>query len=360
MDGANKENKRVLVTGIAGFIGFHFAKKLLTEGYHVIGIDNINDYYDVNLKYNRLNQLGLSLKQIKDSGITTPITSGAQPLLAFYHMDLKDRDALIRIFEQVKPVYVVHIAAQAGVRYSLQNPYAYIDSNIIGFMNILENCRHHHIKHLVFSSSSSVYGINQIMPFSEYHNVDHPISLYAATKKSNELMAHAYAHLYGIPTTGLRFFTVYGPWGRPDMAYFSFTRKIMDNIPIEVFNHGNMKRDFTYIDDIVEGVYRVMLKIPEGNPDWDGKHPDPASSPAPYRVFNIGNHQPVDLLYFIELLEKNLGKKAEKKLLPIQPGDVKETYADIDALQEYIGFKPSTPIEEGIARFVKWYLEYYS
>lgn len=358
MDGVNKENKRVLVTGIAGFIGFHLAKKLLTQGYHVIGIDNINDYYDVNLKYSRLDQLGLSQKQIKNSEIPTPITSKAQPLLVFYHMDLKDRDVLVRIFEQVKPVYVVHIAAQAGVRYSLQNPYAYIDSNIISFMNILENCRHYNIKHLVFSSSSSVYGINQFMPFSEHHNVDHPVSLYAATKKSNELMAHTYAHLYDIPTTGLRFFTVYGPWGRPDMAYFSFTRKIMDNIPIEVFNHGNMKRDFTYIDDIVEGVYRVMLKIPEGNPNWDGKHPDPASSPAPYRIFNIGNHQPVDLLYFIDLLEKNLGKKAEKKLLPIQPGDVKETYADIAALQEYIGFKPSTPIEEGIARFVKWYLDY--
>jgi UDP-glucuronate 4-epimerase len=348
MDAANKENKRVLLTGIAGFIGFHFAKKLLANGYHVIGIDNINDYYDVNLKYNRLKELGLSPDRITSTVESAPITPDNQPQLVFYRLDLKEREPLAKIFEQEQPAYVVHTAAQAGVRYSLENPYAYIDSNIMGFMNILENCRHHHIKHLVFSSSSSVYGASQTMPFSEHHNVDHPISLYAATKKSNELMAHTYAHLFRIPTTGLRFFTVYGPWGRPDMAYFSFTHKIINNIPIDVFNYGDMKRDFTYIDDIVEGVFRVMLKVP-----------DPASSPAPYHIFNIGNHQPVDLLYFIELLEQNLGKKAEKKLLPIQPGDVKETYADIDAIHEYVGFKPSTPIEEGIARFITWYRVYY-
>ncbi len=333
MTGAN--DKRILLTGIAGFIGFHFAKILLKEGFHVIGIDNLNSYYDVNLKLDRLKELGIE-----------PDGSTARPNLVFYRADLKEKETVKKIFEAEKPGIVVHLAAQAGVRYSLVNPDAYIDSNILGFMNILENCRHQNIKHLVFASSSSIYGANKEMPFSEHHNVDHPISLYAATKKSNELMAHAYSYLYRIPCTGLRFFTVYGPWGRPDMAYFSFTYNIMNNIPVEVFNYGNMKRDFTYIDDITEGVYRVMLKVPVG-------------SPAPFRIFNIGNNRPIDLTYFIELLEKNLGKKAEKKLLPLQEGDVKETYADIDALHEYIDFKPVTPIEEGIARFVKWYLNYY-
>jgi len=321
----------------------------LAENYRIIGIDNINNYYDVNLKLNRLKELG-----INSDG------TGTQPNLVFYRTNLKEKEAVKEIFAREKPGLVVHLAAQAGVRYSLENPYDYIDSNILGFMNILENCRHHHIRHLVFASSSSIYGANEKMPFSEHHNVDHPISLYAATKKSNELMAHTYSHLYQIPCTGLRFFTVYGPWGRPDMAYFSFTEKILHNTPIEVFNYGDMKRDFTYIDDVVEGVYRVMLKIPKGNQKWDGKNPDPASSLSPFRIFNIGNNKPVDLNYFIELLEKNLGKKAEKKLLPMQKGDVKETYADIDALHEYIGFKPYTTIEQGIPRLVKWYLDYYT
>jgi UDP-glucuronate 4-epimerase len=365
MDAAVDENKDqpVLVTGIAGFIGFHFAKKLLTKGYPIIGIDNLDDYYDVNLKTNRLKQLGFSRDQVDTILNPNPDTGSIQlktpQRLAFYRVNLKEKDAVKRIFEAEQPVYVVHLAAQAGVRYSIQNPYAYIDSNIISFINILENCRHHPVKHLVFSSSSSVYGANENMPFSVHHNVDHPISLYAATKKSNELMAHTYAHLYQIPTTGLRFFTVYGPWGRPDMAYFNFTERIINRIPIEVYNYGKMKRDFTYIDDIVEGVHRVMLKIPGNNPGWDGKNPDPASSRAPYRIFNMGNHQPVDLLYFIELIEKNLGIKAEKKLLPLQKGDVKETYADIAELQRYIGFKPVTSIEAGIKHFIDWYLDYY-
>lgn len=365
MDAATdeKRNQPVLVTGIAGFIGFHLAKKLLSKGYTIIGVDNLNDYYDVKLKTNRLKQLGFSPDQVEAIANPNPDTRSIQlktpQKLVFYQANLKEKDGVKKIFEAEKPVYVVHLAAQAGVRYSIQNPYAYIDSNIISFMNILENCRHHPVKHLVFSSSSSVYGANENMPFSVHHNVDHPISLYAATKKSNELMAHSYAHLYQIPTTGLRFFTVYGPWGRPDMAYFSFAEKILSHTPIEVYNYGKMKRDFTYIDDMVEGVHRVMQKIPGNNPDWDGKRPDPASSRAPYRIFNIGNHQPVDLLYFIELIEKNLGIKAEKKMLPLQKGDVIETYADIEELQRYIGFKPVTSIEEGIKYFVDWYLAYY-
>lgn len=350
--------KKVLVTGTAGFIGFHFAKKLLSLGYTVIGIDNLNDYYDTGLKLARLKELGFTdgqLEQIKNLDSLTSMDKK----LTFYPKDLKDKENVENIFQEEKPDYVVHLAAQAGVRYSIDHPYAYIDSNIIAFMNILENCRHYGVKHLVFSSSSSVYGSNERMPFSVHHNVDHPISLYAATKKSNELMAHAYSHLYKIPSTGLRFFTVYGPWGRPDMAYFLFTQKILADAPIEVFNNGNMKRDFTYIDDIVEGVYKVMLKIPESNDKWDGKNPDPATSAAPYRLFNMGNHKAVNLRYFIELLEKNLGKTAEKILLPMQQGDVKETYADIDALWDYTGFQPSTPVETGIAEFVNWYVNYY-
>jgi UDP-glucuronate 4-epimerase len=360
--GTNRQTP-VMVTGIAGFIGFHLAKKLLEEGFPVIGLDDLNRYYDVNLKYQRLRQLGFSREQIDT--LTHPRQKALalrldhpHPLV-FYRLNLKKRKALSEIFQQEKPAYIVHLAAQAGVRLSIKKPYNYIDSNILGFMNILENCRHHPVKHLVFSSSSSVYGANENMPFSVHHNVDHPISLYAATKKSNELMAHTYAHLYRLPLTGLRFFTVYGPWGRPDMAYFSFTSKILNDIPIEVFNRGDMKRDFTYVDDVVTGIYRVMLKIPQGNPGWDGKSPDPASSRAPYRIFNIGNHQPVSLLYFIELIEKALGKQAKKKFLPLQEGDVKETYADIAELQRYIGFKPVTPIEEGIKRFVAWYSDYY-
>ncbi len=353
--------KTVLVTGIAGFIGFHFARELLSLGYKVIGIDNLNAYYDVRLKLDRLKELGFSEQQLEQINEKKSIALEGESDLIFYAKDLKDKEVLEKIFETQQPDYVVHFAAQPGVRYSLENPYAYIDSNIIAFINLLENCRHHRhcVKHLVYSSSSSVYGSNETMPFSVHHNVDHPVSLYAATKKSNELMAHTYSHLYQVPTTGLRFFTVYGPWGRPDMAYFLFTRKILEGAPIEVFNHGKMKRDFTYIDDIVSGVYKVMLKIPESSKEWNGKKPDPASSHAPYRIFNIGNHQSVELLYFIQLIEEQLGKKAEKKLLPMQKGDVKETYADIEDLHEYIGFHPSTPVEEGIARFIQWYGRYY-
>jgi UDP-glucuronate 4-epimerase len=362
MTAESKNDTHILVTGAAGFIGFHFTKRLLLEGYTVTGVDNMNEYYEKSLKLDRLKQLGFSDQEagiIAYTDSNMPIYSTGSPGLGFYGVGLEDKEMIDEVFENEKPRYVVHFAAQAGVRYSLENPYAYIDSNINGFMNILENCRRHDIGHLLFSSSSSVYGANESMPYSEHHNVDHPVSLYAATKKSNELMAHAYAHLYKIPCTGLRFFTVYGPWGRPDMAYFSFTRKIMAGESIQVFNQGDMKRDFTYIDDIVEGVYRVMLKIPGGDPEWNGLQPDPASSRAPYRVFNIGNNKPVPLPVFIELLEKHLGKTARKEFLPFQKGDVKETYADIDALDNYVGFKPATTIEEGIARFVEWYKEYY-
>lgn len=356
-----KTKLKVLVTGTAGFIGFHFTRKLLSLGCHVIGIDNLNPYYDVNLKLSRLKELGFSDTQLGQVAFKEPASLEKTGKLIFYPKDLTDREALEKIVATEQPDYVVHLAAQTGVRYSVENPHAYIDSNIVAFIDILETCRHNCqcIKHLVYSSSSSVYGSNETMPFSVHHNVDHPVSLYAATKKANELMAHTYSHLYGIPTTGLRFFTVYGPWGRPDMSYFLFTRKILAGEPIEVFNYGDMKRDFTYIDDIVTGVYNIMLKVPEGNPGWDGRNPDPASSRAPYRLFNIGSRQPVDLLYFIGLIEKNLGKKAKKKLLPLQKGDMKETCADTAALHEYTGYQPTTPIEEGIAKFVEWYLNYY-
>ncbi|MGE5341953.1 MAG: NAD-dependent epimerase [Candidatus Omnitrophota bacterium] len=355
---AEKEMKIILVTGAAGFIGFHFVQRLCSEYDRIIGVDNISPYYDINLKYARLAQLGFNREEIETNEETKPAVSTLHPGLVFYRMDLKDKNPLDRIFKTETPDHVVHLAAQAGVRYSIENPYAYIDSNIMGLMNILENCRHHPVKHLVFASSSSVYGANRALPYAEHQPTDHPVSLYAATKKSNELMAHTYAHLFKIPCTGLRFFTVYGPWGRPDMAYFDFTRRIVHDIPIDIFNNGHMKRDFTYIDDIVEGIVRVVLKTPEPNPAWDPLHPDPASSDAPYRLFNIGNHQPVDLLYFIDLLEKYLGKKAIKHFLPLQQGDVLETFADIDALNAYTGFMPHTPIETGIAHFVKWYNDY--
>lgn len=348
----------VLVTGCAGFVGCHFSRRLLELGYPVLGLDNLNDYYDVSLKWARLKELGLSDGQLGGLIRNEPAWAEDKAFI-FYWLDLKDREALEQLFERHEPMLVVHLGAQAGVRYSLQNPYAYVDSNLSGFINILENCRHHKVQHLVFASSSSVYGANTEMPFSAHHNVDHPVSLYAATKKANELMAHSYAHLYGLPATGLRFFTVYGPWGRPDMAYFMFTRKILAGEPIDVFNNGRMKRDFTYIDDIVEGVRRVMLKPARADESWRADHPDPASSSAPYRIFNIGNHQPVDLLYFISLLEKNLGRSAEKRLLPMQKGDVPDTWADTSALMAYVGFTPSTPVEEGIARFVEWYKGYY-
>lgn len=335
------ENKKILVTGAAGFIGFHLSKRLLQRGDEVLGLDNLNDYYDVSLKLDRL-------KQIKFERNFRPV-----------RMDLADREAVSRLFSEEKFDMVVNLAAQAGVRYSLKNPYAYIDSNISGFLNILEGCRHAQVKHLVFASSSSVYGANTRMPFSVHDNVDHPVSLYAATKKADELMAHTYSSLYNLPCTGLRFFTVYGPWGRPDMAYFLFVKAILEGRPIDVFNYGKMRRDFTYIDDVVEGVLRVIDRVPRPNPDWSGDKPDPSTSYAPYKLYNIGNNNPVELMHFIEVIEDRLGKKAEKKLLQIQAGDVPTTYADVDDLIRDTGFKPSTPIEEGIRKFVDWYKEYY-
>lgn len=330
----------ILVTGAAGFIGYHLSAKLLARGDRVTGLDNINDYYDVSLKHARL-------KNLK-----------ANPAFHFVKAALEDRAAIETLFEQQKFDVVVNLAAQAGVRYSLKNPHAYIDSNIVGFTNILEACRHNTVGHLVYASSSSVYGMNTNMPFSVHDNVDHPISLYAASKKANELMAHTYSHLYGIPTTGLRFFTVYGPWGRPDMALFLFTRAILAGEPIKVFNNGDMQRDFTYIDDIVEGIVRVADNPACANPDWDGANPDPGTSSAPYRLFNIGNNNPVSLMAFIEALEDALGMKAEKELLPMQPGDVAATYADIEALEEAVGYRPRTPVSEGVGRFVEWYMEH--
>lgn len=333
--------KKILVTGAAGFIGFNLSKRLLESGAQVVGIDNLNDYYDVNLKLSRLKQI-----------------EGDQNF-KLIRMELADKEAMSRLFSEEKFDMAVNLAAQAGVRYSLINPYSYIDSNIMGFLNVLEGCRHNQVKHLVFASSSSVYGANTKMPFSVHHNVDHPVSLYAATKKANELMAHTYSSLYNIPCTGLRFFTVYGPWGRPDMALFLFTKAILEGKPIDVFNYGKMQRDFTYIDDIIEGVIRVMDNIPSPNPDWDGNAPDSATSYAPYKLYNIGNNNPVELMKYIETLEDCLGKKAEKNLLPIQAGDVPATYADVDDLVKDVGFKPSTTIEEGIRKFVEWYKGYY-
>ncbi len=332
---------KVLITGTAGFIGSHLARRLLARGDEVIGIDNLNDYYDVELKKARLAPLN------DQAGFTD------------VRANLEDREAIADIFARHRPERVVNLAAQAGVRYSLKNPHAYVDSNLVGFVNILEGCRHQNIQHLVYASSSSVYGSNTRMPFSVHDNVDHPVSLYAASKKANELMAHTYSHLYDLPTTGLRFFTVYGPWGRPDMALFIFTRKILAGEAIDVYNHGLCRRDFTYIDDIVEGVIRTLDRVPAANPDWTGADNDPSVSRAPYRIYNIGNNQPVELLHFIEVLEKALGKKAEMNLLPLQPGDVPATYADVDDLIRDVGFRPATTIEDGIQRFVDWYRSYY-
>jgi UDP-glucuronate 4-epimerase len=333
---------KILVTGAAGFIGFHLTKTLLDRGDTVVGFDSLNNYYDVSLKEARLSRL------TGRDGFT------------FVKGDLADREAMAELFSREGFDKVVHLAAQAGVRYSLVNPHAYIDSNISGFMNILEGCRHNGVSHLVYASSSSVYGANTTMPFSIHHNVDHPVSLYAATKKANELMAHTYASLYGLPCTGLRFFTVYGPWGRPDMALFLFTRAILEGEPIDVFNEGKMRRDFTYIDDIVEGVKRVTDLTPGPNREWRGDAPDPGTSYAPYRIYNIGNNSPVELLRFIEALEEKLGRKAIRNLLPIQPGDVPATCADVDDLTKDTGFRPKTTIEEGIGRFVDWYRGYYN
>jgi len=332
---------KLLITGAAGFIGFHLSQKLLEEDYQVIGIDNLNDYYDPGLKKARLEILG------------------SHNNFSFHKVDLKDKAEVDSIFETYKPTHVVNLAAQAGVRYSIENPYAYVDSNLIGFINVLEACRNYPVKHLIYASSSSVYGGNKVAPFSTNHNVDHPVSLYAATKKSNELMAHTYSHLYGIPTTGLRFFTVYGPWGRPDMAYFSFTRDIIAGKPIKVFNHGKMERDFTYIDDIIEGIVRLMDRIPAANKDWDETKDDISTSFAPYKIYNIGNNEPVSLLRFIEILEVKIGKKAEKIYMDMQPGDVLRTYADVSDLERDIGFRPSTSLEQGLGEFVKWYKDYY-
>ncbi|MEW6314515.1 MAG: NAD-dependent epimerase [Pseudomonadota bacterium] len=332
---------RVLVTGTAGFIGNHLAIRLLERGDEVIGVDNVNDYYDVSLKEARL-------ARIKSRSNFTEIRE-----------NIENRETMHAVFAQYRPQRVVNLAAQAGVRYSLKNPHAYVDSNVVGFVNILEGCRHSGVEHFVYASSSSVYGLNTQMPFSAHQNVDHPISLYAATKKANELMAHSYSHLYGLPTTGLRFFTVYGPWGRPDMALFLFTKAILEGRPINVFNHGNMLRDFTYIDDIVEGVVRVLDRVPQPNPAWSGKQPDPASSPAPYKLYNIGNNNPVRLMRMIEVLEECLGKQAQKNFLPMQDGDVPETYANVDDLIRDTGFKPDASIEVGIERFVRWYQGYY-
>lgn len=332
---------KILVTGTAGFIGSAVAMQLLQRGDEVLGIDNLNEYYDVTLKQARLQRL------LAHDGFTD------------LRCDLEDREAIDQAFRGFAPERVVHLAAQAGVRYSLTNPHAYVDSNVVGFLNILQGCRNHQVAHLVYASTSSVYGANTKMPFSVHDNIDHPLSLYAATKKANELMAHTYSHLFDIPTTGLRFFTVYGPWGRPDMALFIFTRKILAGEPIPVFNHGRHRRDFTYVDDIVNGVIAVLDKIAEPDPDWSAAAPDPATSAAPYRMFNIGNNQPVELTRYIEVLEACLGIEAQKELLPMQPGDVPDTYADVDALVDYVGYRPATPIEVGVRRFVEWYRDFY-
>ena len=337
----NLSGKKVLVTGAAGFIGFHLSRKLLDNGIKVVGLDNLNDYYDPKLKQARLSWL-------------TP-----HPSFTHVNIDLADRSAMEDLFARRKFDAVVNLAAQAGVRYSLKNPHSYVNTNMVGFLNVLEGCRHSDVRHLVFASSSSVYGANTNMPFSVNENVDHPVSLYAASKKSNELMAHAYSSLFGLHCTGLRFFTVYGAWGRPDMALFLFTRAILENRPIDVFNYGKMKRDFTYIDDIVEGVFRVIHKLPEPDPNWSGENPDSATSYCPYRLYNIGNNRPVNLMRYIEALEECLGKKAEKNFLPMQKGDVPATCADVDDLVTDVGFEPNTPIETGISNFVGWYREFY-
>jgi UDP-glucuronate 4-epimerase len=332
---------KILVTGTAGFIGFHVAKRLLEQRHEIFGVDNVNNYYNPNLKWSRLAQIQ------------------SHPQFHFQKMNLADRQRVMELFHKTRPQKVIHLAAQAGVRYSMTNPHAYVDSNLVAFTNILEGCRHNKVEHLTYASSSSVYGSNTQMPFSVRQNVDHPLSLYAATKKANELMAHTYSHLYGLPTTGLRFFSVYGPWGRPDMALFIFTKAILGGQPIEIFNEGKMQRDFTYIDDIVEGVIRVSNRTAAPNPVWNSDKPAPGTSKAPYRLYNIGNSNPVELLYLIEVLENCLGRKAQKKFLPMQPGDVPATFADVDDLIHDADFKPSTSIEEGVRRFTDWYVNYY-
>jgi UDP-glucuronate 4-epimerase len=348
---------KILVTGTAGFIGSFTAAQCAQRGDEVVGIDSINDYYDVNLKYGRLARDGIDPSGAKNGD---RIRSSRYPSYSFKRMRLEDRKSLEGLFAEGKFDRVCHLAAQAGVRYSLTNPHAYVDANIVGFVNLLECCRHQAIEHLVYASSSSVYGLNENYPYSTHDNVDHPVSLYAATKKANELMAHTYSHLYGLPTSGLRFFTVYGPWGRPDMALFLFTKAILEDRPIDVFNEGRMKRDFTYIDDIVTGVVKILDRPPNGDPRWSGTNPDPSTSRAPYRLYNIGNNSPVKLLDFIESIEESLGRKARKNLLPMQPGDVVATWANVDDLVADFGYSPSIKVQEGIDRFVKWYLEFYA
>jgi UDP-glucuronate 4-epimerase len=334
-------SKQILVTGCAGFIGYHVAQRLLVDGKTVVGLDNLNAYYSPQLKQDRLTELQQSDR------------------FTFHRLDLVERDAVAALVNDVQPHCVVHLAAQAGVRWSIENPWAYVDSNLVGFLSILEACRHAQIGHLIYASSSSVYGSNTKLPFAVEDNVDHPVSLYAATKKANELMAHTYSHLYGLPTTGLRFFTVYGPWGRPDMAYWKFTEAILAGRPIELYNEGAMRRDFTYVDDVVESVVRLTEQSAEANPDWTGAAPDPATSNAPWRVYNVGNHAPVELLHFVSLLEDALGRRAVRRMMPIQPGDVPATYADIEALTKAVEFSPATPIEVGVGRFVDWYRGYH-
>jgi len=347
---------KILVTGTAGFIGSFTAMRLAQRGDEVVGLDNINDYYDVNIKYGRLEKDGIDPSEAENGQW---VQSKKYPTYRFIKMHLEDRAGLEELFSEEKFHMVCHLAAQAGVRYSLTNPYAYIESNIVGTMNILECCRHHGIQHLVYASSSSVYGLNEKYPFSTRDHVDHPISLYAATKKSNELMAHTYSHLYGIPTTGLRFFTVYGPWGRPDMALFIFTKAILEGRPIDVFNHGKMKRDFTYIDDIITGTIKVLDNPPDSDPSWSGENPDPSRSRASYRLYNIGSSSPVGLMDFIEAIEESLGRKAKKNFLPLQPGDVPNTWADVEDLVKVFGYSPSVTVQEGVERFVKWYMDFY-
>ncbi|HRI20240.1 MAG TPA: NAD-dependent epimerase [Panacibacter sp.] len=344
----------ILVTGSAGFIGFHTVNRLLSDGNSVVGVDSINDYYDVQLKYARLSEAGITVEEKNAAAV-----SNRNPSYTFYQIQLENYESLQKIFDTHQFDYVIHLAAQAGVRYSLINPHAYIQSNIVAFTNLLECCRHHQIKHLEYASSSSVYGLNDEVPFATSQNVDHPISLYAASKKSNELMAHVYSHLFQLPTTGLRFFTVYGPWGRPDMALFLFTKAILENRPIQVFNNGNMQRDFTYIDDIVEGVVRVMEHIPQPNAEWRASASNASSSSAPYKIYNIGNNAPVQLMHFIDAIENELGKKAVKELSPLQPGDVPATYADVIDLVRDIQYRPNTSLSHGVKKFIEWYRKYY-
>lgn len=347
---------KILITGTAGFIGYHLVKKLAESDIEIVGIDNINDYYDVNLKYARLEETGISKEKIEyNAGVKSDLYDN----YTFIKLDLSDKENIAALFESESFDIVSNLAAQAGVRYSLENPYAYINSNINGFLNILEGSRRTRISHLLYASSSSVYGLNKKMPFKTSDNIDHPVSLYAATKKSDELMAHAYSYLYGIPSTGLRFFTVYGPWGRPDMALFKFAKNIIEGKPIDVYNFGKMSRDFTYIDDIVEGIIRVIDNPPGGDKNWDGKHPDPSTSIVPFKIYNIGNGKPVGLTMFIDVIEKAIGKKAERKLLPMQPGDVSETWADTSTLRRDTGYSPGTPVEEGIGKFIKWFRDFY-